>query len=58
MFEQFLIMAAAQLWGHIWTGRTVAFTTDNQATADIISKGKSKLCPSYAGPYNYPHSTS
>lgn len=37
LFELFPIMAATQLWGHIWIVQTVAF-----ATADIINKGRSK----------------
>ncbi|XP_073462173.1 uncharacterized protein [Aquarana catesbeiana] len=42
LFELYPIVAAAQLWGHHWTGQTVVFSTDNQATADIINKGRSK----------------
>lgn len=44
-FELHPIVAAAQLWGHIWTGQTAAFTIDNQARADIINKGRSKSLP-------------
>ncbi|XP_040181179.1 uncharacterized protein LOC120914567, partial [Rana temporaria] len=42
LFELYPVVAAAQLWGHTWTNQTVLFTTDNQATADIINKGRSR----------------
>lgn len=32
------IGSAAQVWGHLWTGNTVRFTSDNQATSEIFNK--------------------
>ncbi|XP_077319473.1 uncharacterized protein LOC143941699 [Lithobates pipiens] len=42
LFELYPIVAAAQAWGSSWTGQTVTVVTDNQATANIINKGRSK----------------
>lgn len=40
LFKIYLIVAAAQVWGHLWSGNTVVFFTDNQATSEIIKKGR------------------
>lgn len=45
LFELYPIVAAAQVWGHTWTDQIELFTTDNQVTADIINKGRSKSLP-------------
>lgn len=42
MFEIYPIVAAAQVWGHLWVGQTVFFSTDNQVTSEIINNGRSK----------------
>ena len=43
--ELYPIVAAAILWGKLWTGKRVMFTTDNQATMFIVRKGRSRCLP-------------
>lgn len=40
--ELYPIVVAAILWGHLWIGKRVLFMCDNQATVEIINKGRSK----------------
>jgi hypothetical protein len=42
--ELYPIVVAALLWGEFWKKRRIVFLCDNQATAAIINKGRSK-CP-------------
>lgn len=43
LFEIYPIVLAAQVWGHLWAGKTMFFSMDNQATSDIVNKGRSCL---------------
>ena len=40
--ELYPIVVAAILWGHLWHGKKILFHCDNQATVEIIKKGRSK----------------
>ena len=43
--ELYPIVAAAILWGNLWTGKRVMFTTDNQAAMFIVRNGRSRCLP-------------
>lgn len=42
--ELYPIVVAAILWGHAWQRKRIIFHSDNQATCDILNKGRSN-CP-------------
>ncbi|XP_044143987.1 uncharacterized protein LOC122933207 [Bufo gargarizans] len=42
LFEIYPIVAAAVAWGHLWANLAVRCYSDNQATCQIINKGRSK----------------
>ena len=41
--ELYPIVMACVLWGHTWSQKRILFHCDNQATVEIISKGRSKV---------------
>ena len=41
--ELFPIVVAGVLWGHLWSRKRLLFYCDNEATVEIISKGRSKV---------------
>ncbi len=42
LLELYPIVNAAVIWGHLWAKKSIRFYCDNQATVDIINKGRSK----------------
>jgi hypothetical protein len=43
LFELYPIVVAAVLWGSSWKGLRIVFNCDNEATVQIINKGRSKI---------------
>lgn len=44
LFELYPIVMACVLWGHQWGQKRILFHCDNEATVEIITKGRSKVC--------------
>ena len=40
LLEIYPIVAAAQLWGHLWSKKSILFYCDNSTTVHIINKGR------------------
>ena len=40
-FELYPIAVACKLWGHLWSRKRIVFNCDNEATVNIINKGRS-----------------
>ncbi|XP_041117254.1 uncharacterized protein LOC121321928, partial [Polyodon spathula] len=41
LLEIYPMVAAAQLWGHLWSKKSILFYCDNSTTVHIINKGRS-----------------
>lgn len=42
LFELYPIVATASVWGHLWTGHTVLFLSDNCDVVESVNKSQSK----------------
>ena len=45
LFEIYPVVAAAVLWGHTWSRKSILIHSDNLAVVDIINKGRSNAIP-------------
>ena len=43
LFELYLIVLAAVLWGHMWSRKRIVVNCDNASVVDIINRGRSKI---------------